>query len=72
MSANAIRGPWARPIRITAARIERKPLAKFRIAVNKTAVRALTAIADRGYFKGEEIVACEAITAAAVARPTRG
>jgi transposase len=25
-----------------------------------TGVRALTAIADRGYFKGEEIVACEA------------
>ena len=29
-------------------------------AQEATGVRELTAIADRGYFKGEEIVACEA------------
>ena len=46
-----------------------------RQAQEATGVRELTAIADRGYFKGEEILACEAGTGAqdhAHPRPDRG
>ena len=37
-----------------------QPLTIAKQAQEATGVRELTAIADRGYFKGEEILACEA------------
>jgi hypothetical protein len=40
-------------------------------AQEATSVRELTAIADRGYFKGEEILACEATPSSGCSRSSR-